>query len=158
MDMNYSVWHHYRPNHVDPLYQPYQKREYQTQDGQTCNYNPYKPEVGPDVYPEHIRHGWGQAFQNKHSTWPCPDNFVKGEDNWCHPQEREFEPIFYTEKAFVPAVQFTDSPTYGYKHNNFDMRTVHPSTGLYEVYHKGHQPRNGEYKSISSRHSFVGGY
>ena len=61
-----------------------------------------------------VRKGWRWGFQRKHPTYPCPNGWTPGVDGWCEWAQEEFEPIFYTDKAFLTKNQYWN----GYSENN----------------------------------------
>jgi len=132
-DLNLPVWAYYSKGFIDPLYLPYQKTK-------VVANNPNDPR-GPtscqiEVFPaksngsplsfnqEEVRKGKFLNFQRQYTTDPCPPNYSKGKGNWCIQDDPEYEPIFYTDKAFLPVKRFNppasvykgrpDRSNYGY--------------------------------------------
>jgi len=131
----------------------------------TCQVNTWKRQGYADglVHPELVRRGWGLDFQLMHPDKdPCPRGWIKGEDGWCFSEEPEFEGTFYTERAHVPRYQYWN----GYaprlvnpkrrEISEFDMRSVHPMTGEYVIYHHPYYaPHRGVYGHHPSKDSYL---
>lgn len=160
MEYNQSVWAYYPANnqpYTDPLYAPYTRKlvPITGADGETqlCPVNTYKPQGSCGMtHPELVRKGWGMGFQRMHPDKdPCPPGFTPGVDGWCTAEKPEFEGTFYTDKAFVAKYQYWD----GYAPKNqcavdkdpspFHLKSVHPQTGRYVVYH---QPKQASTKTV----------
>lgn len=147
MDVNLSTWDYYQKDFIDPLYAPYQKKWVKTRDigpdgveyEQDCPVHAWTEKEGYFnglVNPAGVRKNWGKMFQLKHSTFSCPFGYVKGEDNYCFEAEPEFEPVFYTPKAFLPRRRYWNTyapPNEGFRKttDSFDFRSVNPNTGRY---------------------------
>jgi len=112
---------------------------------QTCDINPFKMQNGMGCSTTEclVRKGWGYSFQRKHSWYPCPMGFTPGEDRWCYTVDPEFEPVLYTDKAFLPKNQYWNSPSdinyrqsnlkeTAFQRNSFDFRSTNPYTGNFQ--------------------------
>jgi len=115
MHANLPVWKYYDKDFVDPLYVPYQDKQIRTTTNGNCNSGACGSGTGEDtqvcpvntwvtqgcnamVNPALVRQGWGQSFQRAQPFISCPPGFTEGVDGWCFPSQREFEPIFYSDK------------------------------------------------------------
>lgn len=152
MDHNTSIWDRYRSGFVDPLYVPYIKTEIKDPKGNSIPVNTWQ-KIGYSnglVNPDISRINWSLSFARKHASDPCPPGFVSGDGGFCFPLKPEYEPVFYTKKAFIPKRQFFR----GYQEekrrvsDSFDMRSISPFTGEYTTYYRG--SRGDSYVSNSN--------
>jgi hypothetical protein len=140
MDVNTPVWGYYQSKFVDPLFVPYLRYPVRDNDGNIVKINTWSEGAGPGlVNPALIRKNWGQDFQLIYPEDPTPTGWVKGKDGWAVFVKPEYEPIFYTDKAYTNKRQFPEGYTdMSYKprriSDQFDMRSVNPITGKYTVY------------------------
>lgn len=187
MQTNLSTWHYYSPGFLDPLYVPYQKKYVKTpfsdgcgkqNDGNTgivsengvpggegeCPINTWEQQGYADglVHPELVRKGWGKSFQLQTAYDPCPYGYSKGQDGWCYPVYPEYEPIFYTKKAFIAKNQYFDGSYPKHEselpghYSNFDMKSVHPNTGRYMIYHRSvPAPQRKDYGGLRVGDSYL---
>jgi hypothetical protein len=145
MEVNNPVYAYYQPGYVHPMFYPYVYDPIKDNNGNLTMVNRWKVQGSPSfVNPELVRKGWGMAFANKFEDDPCPPGFIKGEGGYCFPRKPDNEPVFYTDKAFIPKRQFWDSYTesaYGKNGDpkirrvseSFDMRSINPLNGRYDV-------------------------
>jgi len=143
MNFNQSLWAAYQPGYVHPDFVPYMRYPVQDDQGNVVMLNTWKQQ-GPScqsVNPGLVRKNWGMRFALKFPNDPCPSGFVKGDDQYCYTRELDYEPVFYTKKAFVAKNQYLD----GYTEPNraprrvsqpTDMRSVNPLTGKYEIFYQ----------------------
>lgn len=121
MEENLPVWAYYKKGFVDPLYAPYQSKKVHLAEGSNksmgkCRIDlrtPYKSLSLNSNNRNLIRDGWGMRFQKQFSYDPCPRGFMPDPDNlgYCIQKELEYEPIFYTEKAYLPKYVFHSKET-----------------------------------------------
>ena len=111
-----------------------------------------------------MRKGWGLDFQLMHPDKdPCPSSWIKGKDGWCVSEEPEFgNHGLYSKDAFIPMYQYWDSyaprlENPGYKEiNEFDQRSVNPSTGNYVIYNYSRPASNrSKYGYLPSKDSYL---
>lgn len=159
MEANKSVWHYYQPGFVDPEYVPYTTKKVKDMWGNEVAINTWQKQGYPGlVDPGMTRINWGRRFMRLFENDPCPPGWKKAPDSYCVRDDGYFEPIFYTEKAFIPQRQYWD----GYSNapevqvgpdntqkgqrrqisQQTDLRTVDPFTGEYVIYYPGVQNRN----------------
>ena len=171
MENSLNVWQHYRPGFIHPEYAPYIRAPVTDKDGNVIMVNNWKRMDVPNglTYPELVRAGWGMRFVNPHPDDPCPHGFQKKNpdginDGYCYRQEPEYEPVFYTDKAFVTKVQFLDgyadhSAARGVPQrvsSSFDMRSVSPLDGNFAIYHQSTPARaTTKYGMLNSRDSYL---
>lgn len=148
MDHNESIWDRYRPGYVDPLYVPYLRTTVKDPKGNYVNINTWE-KIGYSngmVSPDLVRINWNTSFARKHAYDPCPVGFRSGEGGYCFPMQPEHEPVFYTEKAFLPKRQFfgsyIDQNRTKRVSDSFDMRSVSPFTGKYTTFYEGTEDRS----------------
>lgn len=159
MRVNLPVRDYYPPDgkFLDPMYKPYERKT--GKDG--CPYNPWKDKnlgsCPEQVYPELVRKGWGRSFQRKHPTYSCPAGYMDMGNGYCQPHTLENDGgIFYTKDAYIPKNQYFEQhynepcknrtakrvcmqqTGTGLKCNSefseFDMKSVNPYTGEYQIY------------------------
>jgi hypothetical protein len=163
MEYNYSVWDYYQPDFVDPGYAPYIRAPVKDEYGNVVMTNTWDRIPCPNglVNPALFRKDWGLRFALLHPDDPCPPGFEKTADSYCIRKPLDYEPIMYTEKAFVPRNQYWSGYT---SRNNvprdgsdqFDMRSVNPLTGMYTVYYRSNPPPNsGAYGRCPSKESYL---
>jgi hypothetical protein len=164
MDYNYTVWDYYQPNFVDPEFAPYMRTPVMDQWGNTIMTNTWESIQNPNglINPELIRKNWGLRFALLHPDDPCPAGFYKTPDGYCHRTPEQYEPILYTDKAFIPKNQYWS----GYAKTNtgsrrvsdtFDMRSVNPLTGAYTVYYLPKPSKSeGKYGVFPTKDSYSG--
>lgn len=122
MDKQLSVWSYYKPGFVDPLYAPYREETVMISGAPLGGFNGENPRAPPtptrirserpfgtdttwDRYgkwnnrSELVRAGWGQSFQRKFSTYPCPLGWESREDGWCVKMKPMYDGTFYTDLA-----------------------------------------------------------
>lgn len=142
MQFNQSLWETYQPGYVHPDFVPYQRTPLRDEQGNVVMTNTWAQEgtACQSVNPALIRKNWRTRFALKFAHDPCPVGFVKGDQGYCFPKPLDYEPIMYTDKAFIPKYQYWDS--YVNQHagprrvsESFDMRSVNPLTGKYSVYY-----------------------
>ena len=117
------------------------------------------------VNPDLVRAGWDVGFQLLHPQDPCPDGWQKEADGWCRRQEQPYEPVFYTDKAFIARTQFPNGYSRPYRgerrriSEQTDLRSVNPLTGQYQV---SFQPvvhrktTSTNYGGLPSKDSYLG--
>jgi hypothetical protein len=183
MQVNESVWNAYQPGYVYPEFVPYlnynvpfkpngssSKSNGSTKDSHgndVCSVNINKwQHQGPEtlVNPELVRKNWGMSFMMKHPKFSqCPPGWIKGEEGWCVAMQPENEAVFYTNKAFVPKIQYWDNYTNGKRGDSkrrisesTDMRSVNPLNGEYTVYYEPKETkRNQKYGLAPSKDSYL---
>lgn len=150
MDTNTSVWARYQPGYVDSVYAPYLRETTTDAWGNKVEINNWKgPMPTSTVQPELVRINKGLTFQRLFSSDPCPVGWVDDPSNlgYCVEDKLRHEPVFYTEKAFIPMKQYFDGPAdkagvvprnEGYRRisEQTDLRSVNPITGHYTVYYQ----------------------
>lgn len=157
MDANLSIWHYYQPNFVHPDFVPYLRHNLPDSSGHYVNINTWEKQGPPHiVQPELVRVNWGMKFVRRNSDIPCPPGFIpsntEGEEGYCYPRPKDYEPVFYTNKAFIAKNQYWDSyiqqpmiqaesitgkvpiDSQPYISESFDMRSINPLTGKYNAY------------------------
>lgn len=92
MEYNNSVWTHYQPNFIDPMYVPYQGYP----EGNTKIY-PFKKQ-GECVEPLLVRKGIGLRFQPQWDHFPCPYRWKKDSSGFCV-EDRPLDSCFYLASA-----------------------------------------------------------
>lgn len=192
METNTPVWQYYNEGFVDPLYVPYNRipvkydpskfssNSSQCYDDDSIEINTWKRNGYPDgmTNPYLVRMGWGNSFQLKFPEDPCPYGYRKNKYNeidknlgndksipvtgWCEKEDPEYEPVFYTNKSFIPQNQYFDSYTKGSSMDKrkiseqTDMRSVNPITGLYTIYYDPvNRNRGTQYGRLPSRDSLL---
>jgi hypothetical protein len=188
MQTNESVWQYYNPGYVHPDFQPYVRTKVPLKDETGRTATSFKPNYSKDTdnnngndevcyvemnpwkrqgcatgltNPYLVRKGWNMSFQLKHASYPCPAGFEKTQDGWCYAIEPEYEPVFYTNKAFIPQNQFWDGYVDNSKYrkaisDTFDMRSINPSTGKYTVYYHSHEdPKQTLYGKYETSDSYL---
>jgi hypothetical protein len=139
MITNTPIWAYYQPGFVDPLYVPYMKTPVDDGEGGKVPINTWAKQGSYVMFPkELVRKGWGMKYQRIFYDDPCGSAWEK-DGMFCKQKDLEYEPIFYTEKAFIPRIQHWNA--YGTKSCDerrnvsepTDMRSVNPLTGRYEV-------------------------
>lgn len=150
---NEGVWDYYQPGFIHSEFVPY--LEYKDTDawGNKIKINRWEKQ-GPatTVQPELVRINKGMKFQKLHEEDPCPNGFQKDKNNigYCEIAPLKYEPVFYTNKAFIAKRQFWQGPgDYTPAHGELDrnegfrkiseqtdMRSVDPLTGRYTVYYQ----------------------
>lgn len=153
MDTNSSVWKHYQVGYIDDSFVPYLRESTADAWGNKVEINNWKgPMPESTVQPELVRINKGLSFQRLFSNDPCPPGWKNDPETlgYCVADELRHEPVFYTDKAFIPMKQYFDGPADkagvvprngGYRRisEQTDMRSVNPITGHYTVYY---QPNN----------------
>lgn len=154
MDINQSVWDMYQPGYVDPMYVPYLRYEIRDPWNNKVNINKWEyqtlgPNGGPSgmVDPILLRKNWGSDFMNMFQDDPCPYPYEKTEGGRCVRKVDYHEPVFYTDKSFIPQYQhfqaYSTCPVPDRRiSEQTDLRSVSPLTGQYVVYFK---PVNSSY-------------
>ena len=107
--VNLSVWDYYKPDFIDPLYEQYVGRGNNAMfvpknnqqvltsiPNRECSVK--KLENNELVREELVPQGWGKRFQKARSYYPCPVGWISDQDGYCVEAEREFVPVFYTDK------------------------------------------------------------
>jgi hypothetical protein len=137
MKNNVSVWDYYQPNFVAPEYAPYLRRYVQDRDGNTISINTWEKQgCGDLVAPELVRANKGMTFQKLFESDPCPTGFKKAPMGYCVEEPLRHQPVFYTDKAFIAKRQFWEgytTPVPDRISEQFDMRSVNPLTGQYDI-------------------------
>lgn len=150
MEHDQTIWSHYQPGYVDPMFVPYLRTYIQDPWNNQISTNTWERQsLGPKsngyrtgiVDPALFRLNWGQSFMNMFADDPCPPGFEKAAGGYCVKSSRDAEPIFYTDKAFVAKNQYFN----GYADTTnqerriseqTDLRSVNPLTGHYTVYYR----------------------
>lgn len=168
MQYNNSLWHNYTDGYVGKLFVPYQRKPMMVDNGNgelhklyvnSWSENGCKDGLFDETL---VRKGWSLNFMRQHADFPCPVGWKAGLDGWCIKQEPENEPVFYTDKAFIPKNQYWN----GYGHPNvepkrisesFDMRSINPLNGNYYVFF---QPKEnyGPNKTVYQRNATADSY
>jgi hypothetical protein len=139
MDINLGVWDYYQPGFVHPEFAPYLRKKVKDRWGNTVSLNTWEKQgCNALVEPALVRANWGMTFQRMYETDPCPTGFRKAPGGYCVQEPLKHEPVFYTDKAFIPKIQYwsgyTDRSLPDQRvSQQFDMRSVSPLTGQYEV-------------------------
>lgn len=158
MDGHTSVWTRYQPGFIDDTFVPYLKEKTTDAWGNAVQINNWKgPMPSSTVQPELVRINRGLSFQRLFSNDACPPGWKNDPENlgYCVADDLRHEPVFYTEKAFIPMKQFFNGPADSSgvvpRNGDFrrvseqtDMRSVNPLTGQYTVYF---QPINSSAKT-----------
>jgi hypothetical protein len=145
---NGSVWKHYQPGFVDDTFIPYLRERTEDAWGNQVEINMWKDSLpATTVQPELVRINKGMSFMKMFEEDPCPVGFQKDPVNmgYCIKEELRHEPVFYTEKAFIPLKQYFNGPAdnggvrkrvedYRRVSEQTDMRSVNPMNGQYTVY------------------------
>ena len=145
---NGSIWKHYQKGFVPNEFVPYLRERTKDYWGNEVEINMWKgPMPAATVQPELVRINKGMQFMKMFADDPCPVGFQKDPVNmgYCIKEELRHEPVFYTDKAFIPLKQYFNgsADSGGVKERNedyrriseqTDMRSVNPLTGLYTVY------------------------
>lgn len=162
---NTPVWSYYNPGFIDPLYVPYHREAVPAGDGYCIPLNNWAHQGPPTtVNPDLVRINWDVSFQLLHPGDPCPDGWTKGLDGWCVRQPQPYEPVFYTDKAFIAKTQFPNGYTRPYRgtHRRIseqtDLRSVNPLTGQYQVSFQPVDRRNmtsTNYGRLPSKDSYL---
>ena len=150
METNSSVWKHYQFGYVPDEFVPYLREATTDAWGNKVEVNNWKgPMPTSTVQPELVRINRGLSFQRLFSSDPCPPGWVNDPENlgYCVAETLRHEPVFYTDKAFIPMKQYFDGPAdsagvvprngdYRRISEQTDMRSVNPLTGHYTVYYQ----------------------
>lgn len=150
MDVNNSVWARYQPGYVTPEFIPYLREQTTDAWGNQVEINNWKRSMpSSTVQPELVRMNLGMRFQRLFEVDPCPPGWKKDPNElaYCIPEELRHEPVFYTNKAFIPLKQYFNGSAesggvllrdQGYRRisEQTDLRSVNPFTGEYTVYYQ----------------------
>jgi len=140
----------YQPGYYPEAYLPYKRDLVRDKWGNTVSINTWAKQASPDIVePALVRVNKGLTFQKMFDSDPCPNGWKKSADSYCVREDLKHEPVFYTDKAFIPKNQYWQG--YGDSHSimgdgpprrssqQTDLRTVHPLTGDYAVYYPSSQ-------------------
>lgn len=153
---NTSVWARYQPGFVDPAYVPYLRTIETDKWGNEVSINKWQQQgCSGLVEPALVRVNKGLTFQRMFDSDPCPSGFVKSKEDstYCVRVTPKHEPVFFTEKAFIPKKQYWGgyADMQGIKDSgskdlvskepssNFDLRTVNPFNGKYTIYYESNK-------------------
>ncbi|HSA76236.1 MAG TPA: hypothetical protein VLE02_01705 [Nitrosarchaeum sp.] len=177
MDYNFTVWDYYPDKYfVDALYLPYARgiansgNCISTDNNHGCPYNPYQDyyDKGDDasVNRNGYRTNLGMSFQVMHPDMykSCPEGWIRGNDGFCFRQEPNWSGDLYTNHGFlIPRKQYWQGYTQvdtQKNHtkilNNFDQKSVLPSTGKYRSYSTS-KPYEKTYNKNPSSYNFFAG-
>ena len=144
MESNTSVWTYYQPGYVPDEYVPYLREKVKDRNGNTVSVNTWEKNGCSGWVDEGmVRKGWGRRFMRMFDTDPCPPGLKDAGGSYCVRSDGNFEPVFYTNKAFIAKKQYWDgyadqraSRTKRTVSEQTDLRSVNPLTGQYTVYYK----------------------
>ena len=183
MEVNLPVWKYYEDGFVDPMYVPYQKSWTQIRnncgdcvDWPTNTWQKF-PIGGGLASAGQTRRGRGLTFQLEHPDDPCPMGWKRADcgevdTGYCVKEELEFEPVFYTEKAFIPKNQYWngyDSCSKGYNSEKLNcpkkgcgidgdalsMRSISPYTGKWMPYKGKPNKTTSKYATAGTPSSYL---
>lgn len=92
MQYNNSVWVHYQPGFIDPMYVPYQGVSVKG-----TKIYPFKKQ-GECAEPVLVRKNWGMRFQPQYDNFPCPYRWKKDSEGFCV-EDRPLDSRFYLQSA-----------------------------------------------------------